>query len=145
MRELLIIVFAVLLLSCNDNGKIESKIETYISNNCDQENCVIDLTEVLSFKWKHFYVFKETASLELVEQVLRQKYPYFNDVARRLVFTDESNNIIYHEDIFPDFEGVTNNSVIFSMPDTVNYKLYKQFEFTVKKEEIKSGYYYVLY
>jgi hypothetical protein len=90
------------------------------------------------------YVFKETASLEAIENALNQKYPYYNDVARRLIFLDSNGIIVYHEDIFPNVEAVMNKGVIFQIPDTSNYRVFTQPIFTVKTEKLDNGVYYVL-
>lgn len=148
MRNLLVFVFIdIFLFSCNNNGngKLEQQIEARINETCKSEDCNIDLSKVTSFKWSKFYVFKETVSLETVEKAINQSYPYFSDVARRLVFLDKNNKIVYHEDIFPNVEGVRNNDIIFYMPDTVNYRVYTSPNFSVKKEQLEKGHFYILY
>lgn len=147
MRKSLILAIPIAILySChgNGNGELERKIEAHITNACKSKICTIDLSKITSFKWKRFYVFKETSSLELVEQTINQKYPYFTDVARRLVFLDENNKIIYHEDIFPEVDGVTSKDIVFCVPDTVNFRVYTTPQFTVTKIELEKGYYYLL-
>lgn len=136
----------MLLFSCNKNGnrKLEQEIEAQISETCKTEDCTFDLSKVTTFKWSKFYVFKETASLETIEKSLNQSYPYFTDVARRLIFLDDNNKIIYHEDIFPNVEGVSNKEVVFFMPDTVSFRIYTNPNFSVTKEELDKGYYYIL-
>jgi hypothetical protein len=39
---------------------------------------------------------------------------------------------------------VSNKDIVFNMPDTVNYRLYTNPNFTVQKIEIEKGYYYML-
>jgi hypothetical protein len=135
-----------LLFSCskNGNGELEQKIEARITATCKGEDCSIDLSKVTSFKWSKFFVFKETSSLETVERAINQSYPYFTDVGRRLIFLDESNKIVYHEDIFPNVEGVKNKEVVFYIPDTIDFKVYTNPNFIVTKEELEKGHYFIL-
>lgn len=141
----LYISICLFLFNCNNNNsKLEKKIEIEISKTCKLTQCTIDLSKVTPFKWSKFYVFKETASLETVEKAINQSYPYFEDIGRRLIFLDEDNNIIYHEDIFPSVEGLENGYVAFHMPDSVNFRIYTMSNFTVRKRELENGYYYIL-
>lgn len=147
MRKLIIITLITMFLSScnkNGNGELEQKIKAKITETCKDENCNIDLSKITSFKWNKFYVFKETTTLEEIEKTLNQKYPYFTDIARRLIFIDKNNKIIYHEDIFPNVEGMQNNEVCFYIPDTVNFKFYTNPIFTVSIAKTERGKYYVL-
>ena len=145
MKKLFVfILYATFLFSCKKNGKLEQEIERHISKVCKNSDCVIDLSKVTSFKWSKFYVFKETASLETIEKAINQNYPYFTDIARRLIFLDENNNIVYHEDVFPNVEGVTHKEVIFFIPDSLNFSTYISANFTVTKEKLEKGHYYLL-
>lgn len=147
MTKQIVLITALFFLICcnnNSNGKLENKISTSIQENCKNETCEVDITKIISFKWNKLYVFKETASLEIIEKVLNQKYPYYADVARRLILTDNNDKIIYHEDIFPNVEGVMNKEIVFLMPDTTVYRLFTNGIFTVTKEKIDKGEYYIL-
>lgn len=144
--SLVLVSVLTFLFSCNENrnGKLAQKIDAHITEYCKEGICTINLSKITPFKWDRFYLFKETTSLEVVERVLNQEYPYFTDIGRRIIFLDDGNNIVYHEDIFPNVEGITNKDVIFYMPDTVNFKEFINPNFTVKKEKTKKGYYYIL-
>lgn len=145
MQMLFISAFFV-LIGCknNGNGALENRIALSISENCKDENCIVDISKITPFTWHKMYVFKETASLEAIENALNQKYPYYNDVARRLIFLDSIGTIVYHEDIFPNVEGVMNNGVLFQIPDTSNYRVFTQSIFTVTTEKLDNRVYYVL-
>jgi hypothetical protein len=145
-KQIVFIIVLFFFIGCqnNGNGKLENEIATSIKENCKNDNCEIDISKVTTFKWKKLYVFKETASLEVIEKVLNQKYPYFTDIARRLIFTDSKENIIHHEDIFPNVEGIMNNEVVFLMPDTISYRVFTNPNFIVSKEKIDKGEYYIL-
>lgn len=149
MKKILVFIFiSFYLVSCStkdNNGKLEQKISISIDNKDCNNSCVVDLSKITPFKWNRFYIFKETTSNEAVEKAINQKYPYFGDVARRLIFLDKNNRIVYHEDIFPNVEGVSNKDIVFHMPDSVNYKVYTTPNFIVTKEKIKNNeYYYIL-
>ncbi|MDH6251250.1 hypothetical protein M2347_000977 [Chryseobacterium sp. H1D6B] len=148
MKKTIIFILIIFnIISCNeknDNSKFENQIVTLIKESCAAENCFIDLSEITSFKWNKLYVFKETASNAEVEKIINQKYPYFEDVARRFIFIDKNNKIVYHEDVFPNVEGLADEDVIFDIPDSINYKIYTNHNFKVIKEKIKKGHYYIL-
>ena len=137
-KQIVFIIVLFFFIGCqnNGNGKLENEIAASIKENCKNENCEIDISKITSFKWNKLYVFKETARLEVIEKALNQKYPYFTDVARRLIFTDSEDKIIYHEDVFPNVEGIMNNEVIFLMSDTVSYRVFTNPNFIVSKEKI---------
>lgn len=145
-KQIIFIAAFFFFIGClnNGNGKLENEIATSIKKNCKSENCQVDISQLTTFRWSKLYVFRETASLEVVEQILNQKYPYYVDVARRLVFTDNTNKVIYHEDVFPNVEGVKNQEVIFLMPDTITHRIFANPIFTVTKQKIVDGEYYVL-
>jgi hypothetical protein len=145
-KQIFFILVLFFFVGCqnNGNGKLENEIETSIKESCKSDNCEVDISKITSFKWSKFYVFKETASLEIIEMVLNHKYSYYTDAARRLIFTDSNGKIIYHEDIFPNVEGVKNKEVIFLMSDTTTYRVFTNRAFTITKEKINGGEYYIL-
>lgn len=145
-KQIVFVAVFLLFIGCqnNGNGILENEIASSIEKNCKNEICEIDISEITSFKWHRMYVFKESASLEVIEKVLNQKYPFFPDVARRLIFTDSSNKIVYHEDVFPNVEGAMDREVVFMIPETLNYKVFTNPKFTVTKEKIDKGEYYIL-
>jgi hypothetical protein len=146
-KQIVFIIISFFFIGCqnNGNGKLENEIAISIKKNCKNENCEIDISKITSFKWHKLYVFKETATLEVIEKAIQQEYNYFTDVARRLIFIDSNDKIIYHEDIFPNVEGIMNNEVVFSMSDTVHYRVFTSPNFIVSKEKINKGVYFILY
>lgn len=145
-RVFLLLLLIILINSCNKNGngKFERRIEELINESCKNKNCFINISKVTSFKWSKLYVFKETASLKEIETVLNQTYPYYSDVARRIVFLDERDKIVYHEEMFPNVEGVMDKEVIFYISDTMNYNVFNNPNFVVTFEKLNQGFYYIL-
>lgn len=145
-RVFLLLLLIILINSCNKNGngKFERRIEELINESCKNKNCLINISKVTSFKWSKLYVFKETASLKEIETVLNQTYPYYSDVARRIVFLDERDKIVYHEEMFPNVEGVMDKEVIFYISDTMNYNVFNNPNFVVTFEKLNQGFYYIL-
>lgn len=144
-RILYILILPVLLLGCNNQykGKLESKIEKHIDKNCTGA-CTIDLTDITDFSWDKLYTFDESVSLDTIERVLGQKYPYYTDIARRMIFVDADNNIVYHEDVFPYTEGVIEGQIVFVKPESFSYCVFSESKFNVKKIETAETYYYIL-
>lgn len=138
------IILLGFFLGCSPKTKLEKKIEHAINDKCDDLNkCNLNLSGVTNFNWNKLYVFKESAQPSEIEAAIGRRYPYYEDVARRLVFMD-NNKIVYHEDVFPSFEGIPNGQILFDMPDTVNYKVFLNKEFIVQKYTEEKRYYYVL-
>jgi len=147
MKNIIILTLILMFQSAcnkNNNGKLEQRIASRIAGVCGKQDCSIDLSKITWFKWTKFYVFKETATLATIETAIQQKYPYFTDIARRLIFLDENNTIVYHEDIFPNVEGVSNRDVIFDIEDTADYKVYTNVSFSVNIRKTDKFFYYLL-
>jgi hypothetical protein len=115
-----------LLFSCSKYKKseFEKGIELKYNTVCKNSNiCTINIRETTSFNWDKMYVFKTTASLEIINKTLGFNYPYFEDVAERIVFVKD-NKIIYHDDYYQSFDGGIQNIIEFKLPDNLSYKLY---------------------
>lgn len=125
-------------------SEIEIKIEKEICSKCKfNKDCSIDISSITPFKWDRIFVFKETATLDEIQSAIDADYPYFTDIARRLLFLN-AGKIVYHEEIFPNVESIIDGQVIFDMPDSVNYASFFPQKFTVKKLNFDKGVYYVL-
>jgi len=80
---------------------MQDKIIDNIEKNERGDSCVVKIINITSFDWDEMYVFREDCSLEEVNKQLGFKYPYFEDVARRIVFI-KSRKVVYHEEESPD-------------------------------------------
>jgi len=131
----IIMLTAFIFLSCNNckQNKLEKKIAKHIKKTCNTGECLIDLSVITNFEWNKLCVFNESAPLETVECVINGKYTHSTDVSRKLIFLDDSNNMVHYEDIFPNVENVCANDVIFNIPDTTNYRVFENSFFKVKK------------
>lgn len=138
------LAFLFLWSSCtSNNGKIEGNIRSQIKRECEGEKCVIDISQSTRFKWKKFYYFTPDFSLKEIEKELDQPYPFYDDVGRRLVFLDQENRIVYHEDIFPTVERYPKD-VVFQMPDSVSYRVYTSPVFEMRKYYLNDDEYFYL-
>ncbi len=131
-------------MSCQEyKTPFEEKIEVHLAQHMQNDQMQIDLNEFTDFDWEVLYVFRETATLSQIEDVMGTSYPYFEDVARRLVFMKE-NQIMHHEAVFPNVEGILSGQALFSIPDTSHYiTIYPQ-KINVHKKQLDKGYYYAL-
>ena len=100
---------------------------------------------IVNEQWDKMYVFKESASLEKINQVIGFNYPYFEDVAKRIIFT-KSGKVVFHEDEFPGVESAKNGELVFNIGDTIDYKIFLPSEaiFNVQKVDFSKGSYYEL-
>jgi hypothetical protein len=138
------LIFPLLsIISCTQyKGELEIKIERNIKSDCML--CTIDISSITSFRWSKFFVFRETCSEEEINRVLKQNYPYFSDVSRRIVFLDEHNKITYHEDTFPNPETIVNGEIVFDIGSNMNYREFSREPFEVMKIINGDKYYYLL-
>ncbi len=147
MKGFVIISVYLFLTACGNKsqGVLEQEVVKHIERQCLTEKyCSFELSEVTPFEWNKLYAFKETAQLDEIEKVIGTKYPYFTDVAKRLVFIDEKNNIVYHEDVFPNVEKIEYRQIVFDIPDSINYRSFDKKPFNVVMRPLEAGYYYVL-
>ena len=119
MKKLFFILFiGVILVGCHP-ASIKEKIADKIESKCrgiDSCTTTINIQEVTDFKWDRLYLFTIGASLEDVNKALGFDYPYFEDIASRVVFT-LGNKIVYHEDEFPNPKTKPTAGVIFRYID----------------------------
>lgn len=133
MKKILYFVLLFLLFSCNETSK--SKISQKINKEYTGENCEIDMSVIVSEDWDYFYIFKTNTSLEEINNILGFDYPYFEDIATRIVFI-KNNSIVYHEDEFPNPEKVKKGELIFDIGRTNFAKIMKNNAiFLVHKED----------
>ena len=77
MHPLLSVILA--MASCNQEAS-PSKISQLIREHCtSKRECVIDMGNIVKTPWEKMYVFKESASLEQINQILGFQYKYFED------------------------------------------------------------------
>jgi len=99
IRKLMILIFPFLVYSCQNS--IQDKIVDNIKKNVQGDSCVVKMVNITSFNWDKMYVFSENSGLEDVNKQLGFEYPYFEDIAKRIIFT-KSKKVVYHEEEFPD-------------------------------------------
>ncbi len=139
MKNLIFICFLI-ILSCktdvNDDNTIISKIEANCHNNIP---CNFLMADVIKSDWDTMYYFTESVSLKEVNEKIGLNYPYFSDIAKRVIFI-KNNSIVYHEDIFPSVEKPKNKEWSIGLPDSINYQKYDRLtaNFLLEKIIIKN-------
>jgi len=101
MKNLLITIILILAYSCQNS--IQDKIVSNIQKNGQGDSSILKIVDITSFDWDKMYVFCENSGLEEVNQQLGFEYPYFEDIAKRIIFT-KTKKVVYHEEEYPDPE-----------------------------------------
>lgn len=133
---------SLLLIFCCSKYKkseFEKGIELKYNTICKgSDSCMLNIKEATTFSWEKMYVFKTTASLEIINEVLGFTYPYYEDVAERIVFV-RNNKIIYHDDYYPTFDDGIYTSLVFDLSSGLSYKSFSSDSavFKIEKIEIK--------
>jgi len=143
MRKYFLIYISLLFLfSCSKYKKTEFEkgIELKYNSVCkDTNTCAINIKEVTSFAWDKMYVFKTTASLEIVNEALGFNYPYFEDVAERVIFIKDKK-VVYHDDYYPTFDDDVYTSLVFTLSNETSFKSFSADSaiFKIEKKEIEN-------
>lgn len=146
-KNILKIFIIMLIIGCqsSNNGMIERKIELYLDKFYKNDTIDFDLSVITKFRWEKMYIFNESADIETIESIISQPYPYVSDIARRIIFIDSSNKIVYHEDIFPKNPSkFINGQIIFKISDNYTYRIYNKNLFHAFKIQTEKGYYYLI-
>ncbi len=128
------------LCNCSEYNKteFEKSIESeYLSLCNDSSVCTIDISKITLFKWDKMFIFKTSASLDIINKALGFSYPYYIDIAHRVIFL-KNNKIVYHDDYYFSIENELNTTIIFDLPEGVSYKSYDNNNsiFIIKKTEL---------
>jgi hypothetical protein len=145
MKRIIIFFFVLSLMACDDG--FQTKVEDGIEQTCNGlDSCKINMSEIMTFDWDKMYVFKSGATLEQINEVIGFEYPYFEDIAYRVIFT-KSNSVVFHEDDFPYPENKAVRKINFAFPNnSINYLAFKRDSavFTVKKNVYNNEGSYIL-
>ena len=135
----------VCLMSCEKS--IKQKIAMNVEKKCSGfDSCIFNMKEITDFNWDKLYLFKEGTSLEDINKALGFNYPYFTDIANRIIFVKD-HTIAYHEDEFIDPEAKPKSNVSFDIyNDTVPYYVFNLNNaiFHVRKKINNGNKYFVL-
>jgi len=141
---LLLLLFSIL---CSCKKSLKDKIIAKFDEKCKGDSvCKIDLKELADFKWDKFYLFQDGVGLETINKELGFHYPYFEDMATRIIFT-LGDRVAYHEDEFPDISDTFIPGLIFNIYkiDTPYWSCdSKNAVFRVKKKNDEGFIYYEL-
>ncbi len=140
-RYFLIFSLLFLFFSCSEYKKteFEKSIEANYNTSCNKlSSCTVNIASITPYDWDKMYVFKTTASLETIDKALGFNYPYFEDIAERVVFL-KNNKIVYHDDYYPTFDDEMYTSIVFDLPNDESFKLFsvKNAIFKIDKKEIE--------
>jgi hypothetical protein len=134
MRKILTILVLFLVYSCGKSS--ENKIDQAVRDVCrnKESDCKISLQSIITEEWDYVIISQESLSLEDLNKLLGFDYPYFIDIARRIIFV-KGNKVIYHEDKFPETDRVVKNEVVFEMKNSNFLKIERNNAiFNAKKE-----------
>lgn len=142
MKKIMILIIPILVCACQNS--IQDKILKNIKKNGKGDSCLVKMVDITSFDWDKMYVFSENSSLEEVNQQLGFEYPYFKDIAKRLIFV-KSKKVVYHEEEYPDPEKKSKLEFVFGN-DTTKVMAFtrKTAVFSVKKNNLYDWIYYDL-
>jgi hypothetical protein len=142
MKKLMILILPFLVYSCQNS--IQDKIVNDIKKNGQEDSCVVKMVNITSFDWDKMYIFRKNSGLEEVNQQLGFEYPYFEDIAKRIIFT-KSKKVVYHEEEYPDPDKKSKLEFTFGN-DTTKVMVFtkKTAIFSAKKKEFYGWIYYEL-
>jgi len=148
MKKIYIIGLLAFFISCNSvNDKIIAEYKRQIS---EKDSCIIDISNLVDFRWDKMYVFEYGAVdnsnfPKSVNDILVYLDVHSNGFTRKLVFT-LNDRVVYYERHYVDIEETTKNEVIFDvLPGSSTYKIYPKEKaiFKVTREETPVRYYYL--
>lgn len=142
MRKLTILIFSFLVYSCQNS--IKDRIVDNIEKSGQEDSCIVKMVNITSFDWDKMYVFRDNSGLEEVNKQLGFEYPYFEDIAKRIIFT-KSKKVIYHEEEYPDPDKKSKLEFIFRN-DTIKTMVFTRetATFSSKRKELFGWIYYEL-
>ena len=112
MKKILII-FVLMTCSCSHvNSEMSDKLQKKCSR--QSNDCIVYLKDIVTEDWDYVLISTQSLSLEDLNSQLGFEYPYFKDIARRIIFV-KGNKIIYHEDKFPNPEQTKEGEVFFDI------------------------------
>ena len=101
IRKVLTLVVCCFILNGCREKSVKWSIVTAIEKECQQaDTCTVDLKGITNFAWDKLYLF-DVSGADDVDTVLGFHYPYFEDVASRIIFV-KNNQVVYHEDEYPN-------------------------------------------
>lgn len=138
MNKIPVLILIIAFLSCNESN-IQSPLGIKVQSTCHgKTTCVVEFSSILDESWDKFYIFKESASLEYINNTLGFRYPYFEDIGKRFIFI-KNDSIIYHEDIFPSIAPLYDYELVFDLPDSSKYASFIPQTAVFEVTETKSG------
>jgi hypothetical protein len=118
--KICLIVLICGITSCQSG--IKFKLDEKFQSDCQNaDSCSISFNSLTVFTFDTMYIFKPWVSLEEVDRVLGINYPYWDDIADRIIFK-YGGKIVYHEDEFPYSDNTNKVIMYFNFDnDTIGY------------------------
>jgi hypothetical protein len=117
------IVCIFLLMFCHCKNQ-PSELYNLIAKECDlNDSCQLRISTVTPYQWDRLLVCDPNIILDTLNAKLGFEYPFFEDVASRIIFT-KGNLVVYHEDMFPSPDIHDGYEVLFAVPDSVRYAIF---------------------
>jgi hypothetical protein len=128
-----LIVIAIVCQGCSERNNFDKLTEREFSNCPDKDNCVIDLSKVLTFDWETMYFFTNAYSLSEIDSILGFHLTEWYDVGDRIVFV-KNNRVVYYQEWFPYPSDEIKNVVVFDTNKKYFRVSKKNAVFSIRKE-----------
>ncbi|CAI3926353.1 unnamed protein product [Commensalibacter communis] len=81
----------------------EQTLFLYLKNNCkEQKECVVDLNQILPFKWDKTYFF-DRASQDSIQNKTGLRNSFETDIGEQIIFIEKNKLVLYGQIIHNDF------------------------------------------
>lgn len=114
LKHFFLLIILLLSNSCEINLKndIAENLDRQLINN----NQIISLKDYIDFDWDKMIVSNTSADLDEINKALGFDYPYFEDIASRLILI-KNKKVVYHQERFPDPENKSIERLLFLSND----------------------------
>lgn len=105
-KRVVFLCFIYMLSGCGmeSDMNIEKEIITLIENKCDGVNeCLIDLSDLPTFKWDNAYVFTNV-SKGYIQSIIKVQYDLYKDIGVKIIFIN-NGKIVHYQELFPPLNG----------------------------------------
>lgn len=144
---LLAMVVCFIFVDCNNEGSLQSKMINQLkrTETTNVESWEITISEITPFAWDTMYYFRHSASYEKIKSTLGSAYDGGGEFSDKYFFF-RADTLIYNEYVKVDIEKVTNDAIVYVIPDTTFFVKcsYDNCKFNVRKVRSSGIHYFEL-